>query len=113
MVAWCATNGRYPGGIKKENMATEGHERGQRGDHQKKSKVEIDEELVEIRARMEQLTLKIQHETKTRWTYEWPLKRKEKWLCQKLLARKQQQELRKWLRHDENLSDRGRVGLHM
>jgi hypothetical protein len=86
-------------------MATEGHERGQRGDRQKKSKAEIDEELAEIRERMEQLTLKIQQETKTRWTYEWPLKRKEKWPVRRLLARKQQQELRKWLRYAENLSD--------
>jgi hypothetical protein len=33
------------------------------------------------------------------------LNRKVKWLVQKLLARKQQQELRRWLREVENLSD--------
>jgi hypothetical protein len=33
------------------------------------------------------------------------LKRKVKWHVQKLLARKQQQELRRWLREVENLSD--------
>jgi hypothetical protein len=60
MVAWCATNGRYLGGMKIENMATEGHERGQRGDRQNKSKEEIDEELTDIRVIMEQLTLNIQ-----------------------------------------------------
>jgi hypothetical protein len=41
-------------------MATEGHEHGRRGDQQKKSKVEIDKELMEIRSRMEQLTLNMQ-----------------------------------------------------
>jgi hypothetical protein len=40
-------------------MATEGHEHGGRGDHQQMSKADIDKELVEIRARMEQLTLKM------------------------------------------------------
>jgi hypothetical protein len=45
-------------------MVTEGHERGGRGDHYQKSKVEIDKELTEIRARMEQLTLKMQQEVK-------------------------------------------------
>jgi hypothetical protein len=54
---------------------------------------------------MEQLTLKMQQEAKVRWRYEWPLNRKSKWPVQKLLARKQQQELRKWLRYVENLSD--------
>jgi hypothetical protein len=37
--------------------------------------------------------------------YEWPLRRKEKWPVQKLLARKQQQELKKWLRYVESLRD--------
>jgi hypothetical protein len=86
-------------------MATEGHERGGRGDHQQMSKEEIDKELAEIRARMEQLTLKMQQEAKVHWRYEWPLNKKAKWPVQKLLARKQQQELRKWLRYAESLSD--------
>jgi predicted Mrr-cat superfamily restriction endonuclease len=54
---------------------------------------------------MEQVTLKMQQETKVHWRYEWPLNRKVKWHVQKLLARKMQQELRKWLRQVENLSD--------
>jgi hypothetical protein len=86
-------------------MATKGHEHGRRGDHQQKSKEEIDKDLIEIRARMEQMTLKMQQETMVHWRYEWPLNRKVKWHVQKLLARKQQQELRKWLRHVETLSD--------
>jgi hypothetical protein len=48
-----------------------------RGDYQKKSKEKIDKDLIEIRPRMEQLTLKMQQEEKVHWTYEWPLKRKE------------------------------------
>jgi hypothetical protein len=69
------------------------------------SKAEIDKELVEIRERMEQLTLKMQQEVKLHWRYEWPLNKKAKCLVQNLLARKQQQELKKWLRYAESLSD--------
>ena len=54
---------------------------------------------------MEQPTLKMQQETKVRWRYKWGLNKKEKWPVQKLLARKQQQELRKWLRYAKSLSD--------
>jgi hypothetical protein len=54
---------------------------------------------------MEQLTLKMQQETKVRRRYEWGLNKKEKWPVQKLLARKQQQEVRRWLRYDENLNE--------
>jgi hypothetical protein len=53
---------------------------------------------------MEQLTLNMQQEIKVRWRYEWGLYKKEKWPVQKLLARKQQQAVRKWLRYDENLN---------
>jgi hypothetical protein len=47
----------------------------------------------------------MQQEAKVHWTYEWPLKRKVKWPIQKLLARKQQHVVSRWLRHAENLSD--------
>jgi hypothetical protein len=62
---------------------------------------------------MEQLTLKMQQETKVHWRYKWPLNRKVKWHVQKLLARKQQQELRKWLRHVETLSDTEEELIHI
>ena len=39
--------------------------------------------------------------------------RKVKWLVQKLLARKQQQELRKWLRHAKTLSDTEEELIHI
>jgi hypothetical protein len=89
-------------------MATEGHKHGRREDCPQKRKVEIDKELSEIRAEMEKLALKMQHEAKVRWRYEWPLKRKSRWHVQKLLARRKQQVLKRWLRHVENLSDEGK-----
>jgi hypothetical protein len=46
--------------MKRKNMAIEGHEHGRRGDRQQKSKAEIDKEVIEIRERMEQLSLKMQ-----------------------------------------------------
>jgi hypothetical protein len=78
---------------------------GRREVRKKKCNPEMDLELNEIRERMEQLALRMQQEAKVHWRYECPLKRKEKWLVQNLLARKQQQELRRWLRELENLSD--------
>jgi hypothetical protein len=63
---------------------------------------------------MEKLSLKMQRETKVHWTYEWPLKRKVKWLVHKLLvARGQQQLLKKWLRHTKNLSDTKEKVIHI
>jgi hypothetical protein len=40
-------------------MATEGHERGPREDHQQKNKDEIDKEISEVRAQMENLAFKM------------------------------------------------------
>jgi hypothetical protein len=69
-------------------MATEGHKYGRGADHKNKSKAKIDKELIEIRARMEELTLKMQQETKLHWRYKWPLNMKVKWPVQNLLAKK-------------------------
>jgi hypothetical protein len=69
------------------------------------SKEDIDRELIEMRERMEQLTLKMKQEAKVHWRYEWPLNRKAKWHVQNLLAKKQQQKLRKWLSYAKSLSD--------
>jgi hypothetical protein len=49
----------------------------------KNKKIEIDKELTEIREKMERLALKMQQYAKVHWTYEWPLKRKVKWLVHK------------------------------
>jgi hypothetical protein len=70
-----------------KEMATEGHEHGGRGDHQQMSKVEMDKELTEIRARMEELALWVQQNAKARWVYEWPMKTKVKWPVKELLAK--------------------------
>jgi hypothetical protein len=51
-------------------MATEGHERGRRGDQQKKKNSEMDLEFNEIRALMDKLTFKMQQDSKAQWTYE-------------------------------------------
>jgi hypothetical protein len=69
-------------------MASEGHEHGRREDHKNKYNPEMDSYLNQIRLRMEQLELRMQHEEKVHWRYEYPMNRKAKWHVQKLLARK-------------------------
>lgn len=54
---------------------------------------------------MEQLALRMQHEAKVHWRYKCPLNRKEKCIVQKLLSRKKEQELIRWMTELENLSD--------
>jgi hypothetical protein len=66
----------------------------------------MDEELTEIRARMEELALWMQQDAKPHWVYEWPIKRRVKWPVQYLLARRQWRLLKEWLRHIRSLSDR-------
>jgi hypothetical protein len=73
----------------------------------------MDLELNEIRARMEKLTLKMQQDAKVHWVYEWPMKKKVKWSVKRLLARGQQQLLKRWLRHAENLSDTEEEMIHI
>ena len=68
-------------------MAMEVHEHGGRGDHQQMSKEDIDNELIEIRERMEELALWMQQDAKLHWVYEWPMKTKVKWPIHKLLAK--------------------------
>jgi hypothetical protein len=47
----------------------------------------------------------MQHDAKTHWVYEWPMKRKLEWPVKKLLARGQQKLLKEWLRYVESLRD--------
>jgi len=47
--------------------------------------------------------LDMQQEEHVHWRYEWPMKHKIKCLVQNLLARRQQQVLRRWLRESETL----------
>jgi hypothetical protein len=60
-------------------MATEGHARGGKKIHQQQENAARDKELAEIRARMDELALWVQQDTKSRWVYEWPMKTKVKW----------------------------------
>jgi hypothetical protein len=89
-------------------MAIDGHKHGRGEVQSQKRKAEMDKELSEIRAQMEKLAFKMQQESKVHWRYEWPLKRTTRWPVQKLLARRQQQMLKRWLRHAENLSHKGK-----
>ena len=86
-------------------MDTKGHGHGGKKNHHQQRKYEMDKEIAEVRARMEELALRVQWNAKTHWVYEWPLRRKAKWPVQNLLARKQQKYLSKCLRYVENLSD--------
>jgi len=54
------------------------------------------------------MALNMKHEEKVHWRYEWPLKRKVIWHVQKLLTQSQQQVLKRWLRHVENINDEGK-----
>jgi hypothetical protein len=88
-----------------KNMATEGHGRGGKKNHQQQpSKVEMDRELAEIRVRMDELALWVQQDTRSRWVYEWPMRMKEKWPVRALMAKRHQRLLKIWLRHVENLN---------
>jgi hypothetical protein len=82
-------------------MATEGCEHGRRGDYQQMSKAELGKELTKIREKMEVLALWQQQNGKSRWVYEWPMKKKVKWPVKELLAKRQQRLLKKWLRYAE------------
>jgi hypothetical protein len=85
-------------------MTTEGHARDGKKIHQQLENTARDKELVEIRARMDELALRMQQNAKSRWVYEWPMKTKIKWPVRALMAKRQQRLLRIWLRHAENLN---------
>jgi hypothetical protein len=68
-------------------------------------KTEMDKELTEIRARMEELALQMQQDARSHWVYEWPMKTKVKWPVREMLARRQRRLLKMWLRHAESLRD--------
>jgi hypothetical protein len=54
---------------------------------------------------MENLALIMQQNAEASWVYEWPMKKKVKWLVKELLAKRQQSLLKIWLRYVESLSD--------
>jgi hypothetical protein len=88
-----------------KNMVTKSHGCGGKKNHQQPRKDEMDKELIETRAIMEELSLRVQQSTKSRWVYEWPMKMKAKWPVKELLARRQHKLLKRWLGHDESLRD--------
>jgi hypothetical protein len=85
-------------------MDAEGHGHGRKKIHQEQENIARDKELAEIRERMDELALQMQHNAKSRWVYEWPMKMKAKWMIQELVAMRQQRLLKIWLRHAENLN---------
>ena len=87
------------------NMATEGRRFVGRKNSELWSQKDIDEELADIKKEMEKLALRMQQKTKPRWVYEWPMKKpKVKWSVKELMARRQHNMLRGWLRYVENLN---------
>jgi hypothetical protein len=87
-------------------MATEGHGCGGKKNHQQQRKDEMDKELTEIRARMEELAFQMQQDAKSRWVYEWPMKTKVKWPVKEIVGQKTVEDLLKeWLRYVEDLRD--------
>jgi hypothetical protein len=75
-------------------MATEDHRHARRKSKAKKL-VEMDKELTEIRADIEELELWMQQKAKPRWVYEWPMKKsKVKWPVKELMAVRQRRLLK-------------------
>jgi hypothetical protein len=92
------------GEIEDRKMAIEGHACSGNNNHHQQENAARDKELTEIRARMDELSLWVQQDTKSRWVYEWPMKTKIKCLVRELVPRRQQRLLKGWLRHAENLN---------
>jgi hypothetical protein len=85
-------------------MVTEGHRHAGRKSKTKKL-AEMDKELTEIWADIENLELRMQQIAKPRWVYEWPMKEpKEKWPVKELMVRRQRRLLKGWLRYAKNLN---------
>jgi hypothetical protein len=85
-------------------MVTEGHRHAGRKRKAKKL-AEMDKELAEIRADIEELELRMRQKAKPRWVYEWPMKKpKVKCPVKGLMVRRQQRLLKGWLRYVENLN---------
>jgi hypothetical protein len=90
---------------KDNDMSTEGCIYAGRKNLELMSISEIDEELADIRVEMENLAFQMQQNTRSRWVYEWPMRKmKAKWPVKELMARRRCRLLRWWLRHAENLN---------
>jgi hypothetical protein len=73
---------------RRSKMAIEVQECGHREDCKQQSEAEMDKELAEIRARMEELAFRMQQDAKSRWVYEWLMKSKVQWPVKELLDSK-------------------------
>jgi hypothetical protein len=56
-------------------MATEGRRHAGRKSSEPWSQEDIDEELADIREEIENIALKMQQKSKSRWVYEWPMRK--------------------------------------
>jgi hypothetical protein len=71
------------------DMATKGQRYVGRKNPELMSRTEIDEELTDIKEKLEKLALRMQQNAKSRWVYEWPMRKlKEKWVVKELMARR-------------------------
>jgi hypothetical protein len=53
---------------------------------------------------LDEISIEMWQDKRSRWVYEWPMKKmKIKWPVKELMARKQCRLLRGWLRYAENL----------
>jgi hypothetical protein len=87
------------------NMATEGHRFAGRKGLDLMSDAEWDEELAEMNARLDEIAIEMRHDRRSRWMYEWPMKKaKAKWPVKELMVIRQGRLLRGWLRYAENLN---------
>jgi hypothetical protein len=86
-------------------MASKCYTSAGRKDPKLMSEAEWDEELAKINARMDELALEMQQNTRSIWVYEWPMgKLKVKWPVKQLMVIRQCRLLRRWFRHAENLN---------
>ena len=81
--------------VERDNaMATEDHRHARRKSKGEKL-VEMDKELAEIRADIEELELRMQQKVKPRWVYEWPMKKPNvKWPIKDLMDVRQHRLLK-------------------
>jgi hypothetical protein len=87
------------------NMATEGHRFVGRKGLDLMSDAEWDEELAEMNMRLDEIAIEMWHDRRSRWMYEWPMKKaKEKWPVKELMVIRQRRLLRGWLSYAENLN---------
>jgi hypothetical protein len=104
LLVW-SDSSRFARKADKDNtMVIEGHRHAGRK-NKAENIAEMDKELYELRADIENLEFRMQRDKKPRWVYEWAMKKsKVKWPVKELMVRRQRRLLRGWLRYAENLN---------